>query len=118
MSTKIIIDSASDISADEANKMGVILLPMQITFKDGEFLDGFDISPKEFYEKLEKLEDLPKTSQVNGYRFREEYEKVVNNGDDVIVITISSKLSGTFSSALLASKQFKDKIFVIVLSIG
>lgn len=113
MATKIIIDSASDITKEEADKMGVILLPMHIRFEDEEYLDGYNITKLQFFEKLIENSTLPKTSQINPETFKEEFEKVVANGDEAVVITISSKLSGTYSSAVKASAEYKDKIFVV-----
>ena len=113
MATKIIIDSASDITKEEADKMGVILLPMHIRFEDEEYLDGYNITKLQFFEKLIENSTLPKTSQINPETFKEEFEKVVVSGDEAVVITISSKLSGTYSSAVKASAEYKDKIFVV-----
>lgn len=113
MATKIIIDSASDIVKEEADELGIILIPMTIRFEDEEYLDGYNISKKEFFEKLIENSALPKTSQINPDRFSEEFKKIVDNGDEAVVITISSKLSGTYSSAVKASAEFKDKIFVV-----
>ncbi len=113
MATKIIIDSASDITKEEADKMGVILLPMQIRFEDEEYLDGYNITKLQFFEKLIENSTPPKTSQINPETFKEEFEKVVVSGDEAVVITISSKLSGTYSSAVKASAEYKDKIFVV-----
>ena len=113
MATKIIIDSASDITKEEADKMGVILLPMQIRFEDEEYLDGYNITKLQFFEKLIENSTLPKTSQMSPETFKEEFEKVVVSGDEAVVITISSKLSGTYSSAVKASAEYKDKIFVV-----
>lgn len=113
MAVKIIIDSASDIEKEEADQMGIILVPLQIRFENEEYLDGFNISKKDFFEKLIENTTLPKTSQINPARFEEEFKKVVANGDEAVVITLSSKLSGTYSSAVKASEQYKDKIFVV-----
>lgn len=113
MATKIIIDSASDITKEEADEMGVILVPMHIRFEDEEYLDGYNITKLQFFEKLIENSTLPKTSQINPETFKEEFEKVVANGDEAVVITISSKLSGTYSSAVKASAEYKDKIFVV-----
>lgn len=113
MATKIIIDSASDIEKEEADKLGIILIPMEIRFEDEEFLDGYNITKKEFFEKLIENSTLPKTSQINPAKFEEEFKKVVDNGDEALVITISSKLSGTYSSAIKASKTFNDKVYVV-----
>ncbi len=113
MATKIIIDSASDLEKGDAEKLGIILIPLEIRFDDEEYLDGFNITKKEFYEKLIESSTIPKTSQINPARFEEEFKKVVDNGDEAVVITLSSKLSGTYSSAVKASANYKDKIFVV-----
>ena len=104
---KLMIDSAADIGKAEADKLGIIMLPMVIT------IDGVDLTPTEFYEKLIESLALPKTSQINPFRFEEEFEKHVEHGDEIIVITISSKLSGTYQSALEAARKFKGKVHVI-----
>ena len=57
--------------------------------------------------------ELPKTSQINSYRFEKVFKKITEKGDSVLVITISSKLSGTFNSAKTAAKAFKGKVFVV-----
>lgn len=113
MAVKLIIDSASDIVQSEADEMGVVLLPMQIRFGDEEFLDGVNLSHEQFYEKLIESTELPKTSQINPVIFEEAFEEVAKNGDEVVVITISSKLSGTYASAKQASKNFEEKVFVV-----
>ncbi len=110
---KLIIDSASDISAKEAQELGIVMMSMTITFGDKDYLDGVDLLPTRFYEKLIESDTLPKTSQINEYRFEEEFKKHVDNGDDVVVITISSKLSGTYNSAVHASNKFEGKVFVV-----
>lgn len=110
---KLVIDSASDISEKEAKELGVAMIPMQVRFGEDEYLDGVNLTSKEFYNKLIESNELPKTSQVNPYRFEEEFEKLTANGDEVVVITISSKLSGTYRSACEASKKFNGKVFVV-----
>ncbi len=108
---KVLIDSASDIDKKEAEALGINMIPMEITFGEETFLDGVNLSHIEFFEKLAGA-DFPKTSQINEYRFKEEFERLTSNGDKLIVITMSSKLSGTYESALSASKEFKGKVFV------
>ncbi len=110
---KIIVDSASDISKKQAEEMGVIMLPMVIRIGDEEFYDGIDLLPKQFYEKLVESDELPKTSQITPYRFEEVFEKHTENGDVLIVITISSKLSGTYEAARKTAEKFNGKVFVI-----
>ena len=113
MAVKILIDSASDINKEEAERMGVTMIPMSITFGDEEFLDGVDLLPEQFYERLIENTELPKTSQVTPVAFKAELERLTANGDEVIVITISSKLSGTYNSACIAARSFGDRVYVV-----
>ncbi len=110
---KIVVDSASDIDQQEADELGITLLPMQVRFGEEEFLDGVNLSHRTFFEKLIESAELPKTSQINEYRFEECFENLTKNGDEVIAILLSSKLSGTFESAKRASKKFDGKVFVV-----
>ena len=113
MAIKIIIDSASDVDIKEAESLGISMIPMEVSFLDEEYLDDVTLTPSEFYNKLVSSSALPKTSLINSYRFEEEYDKIVSNGDEAIVITISSKLSGTYSSAREASLKYPNKIEVV-----
>ena len=110
---RIAVDSASDISEAEAKELGVEMLPMIIGFGDEEYLDGVNLLPKTFYEKLIESDDLPKTSQISPYRFEEAFEKWTKTGDEVVLITISSKLSGTYQGAVQASEKYEGKVFVV-----
>ena len=58
-------------------------------------------------------DELPKTAQINPYRYEEEFERLTKNGDEVICITLSSKLSGTYNNAKNAAQNYKDKVFVV-----
>lgn len=113
MAIKLMIDSASDIGEKEAKELGIIMIPMIITIGEEEYYDGVNISPREFYEKLIESDDLPKTTQINPFRFEEAFSEHTKNGDELLVITISSKLSGTYSSALQAASMFEGKVRVI-----
>ena len=113
MPIKILIDSASDISQEEAINYGIVVIPLLVNFGEEQYQDGVNMTSKQFYEKLIETDVLPKTSQITPFRFAEVYERLVNDGYDVIVITLSSKLSNTYNSALLASQDYEDKVFVI-----
>lgn len=113
MPIKIIVDSASDITKEEAKLLGIEVIPMEITIGDELFLDGYNLSTTQFYEKLVESDVLPKTSQITPYRYEQTYKKYVNDGYEVIVITLSSKLSATYNSALQASKKFNGKVKVV-----
>lgn len=110
---KILIDSASDIDLSEARELGIEMIPMTIQFGDETYQDGIDLGHKEFFEKLIENNDFPKTSQINEYSFTQKFAEMTANGDEVIAITISSKLSGTYHSAIDAAKQFVGKVHVV-----
>lgn len=113
MAIKILIDSASDINAQEAKEKGIEMISMIVSFGEKEYLDGVNLLPTQFYEKLIESDELPKTSQVSPFRFEEVFKKLTENGDEVLVITISSKLSGTYQAAKQAAESFGDKIYVL-----
>lgn len=113
MAIKILTDSASDINQLEAEKMGIHLMPIPITFGETEYLDGVNLMPTEFYDKLESSQDLPVTSQITPFKYEEAFEELTKNGDQLIVITLSSKISGTYRNAVATAENFKGKVFVI-----
>lgn len=108
---RIITDSASDITG--ATNPLLTVLPMRINFGDEEYLDGVTISHHEFYEKLVERDTLPVTSLISPAVFEEAFDKAVCDGEKVIVITISGRLSGTYQSAVLAAAQFEGNVFVV-----
>ena len=110
---KILVDSASDLEKEEADTLGVGMIPMTIRFDNEEFYDGFDLTHREFFEKLPICEELPVTSQINEFRWEEEFNKLTEDGSEVIAITISSELSGTFACAQKAAEKFHNKVCVV-----
>jgi DegV family protein with EDD domain len=113
MAIQIIIDSASDILPQEAEKLGAIHLPLTVQFGDREYADSVDLSHREFYEKLIESDTLPTTSQISPAVFQDAYERVTGKGDTALVITLSSKLSGTYQSAVIAAQEYESKVFVV-----
>lgn len=113
MEVKIVIDSASDISVKEADELGIRMISMEVRFNDDVYLDGVDITPSEFYDKLIESSDLPQTSLINEYRWEELFKEETENGNELVVITISSKLSGTYAAAVEAAEKFNGKVFVV-----
>ena len=102
MSIRIITDSASDIEQGEFQNVQV--LPMTISIDEKLYRDGIDITKDEFYHLLETSDTVPITSLVTPYQFEEAYDSVKAEGDEAIVITLSSRLSGTYQSATTAAK--------------
>lgn len=111
MSVKIIIDSTVDTTGDIEKKLCVV--PLTIRFGDDEYIDRITINHRQFYEKLIESDTLPSTSQANIVDFDRVFNKTVQNGDTAVVITVSSKLSGTYNSAILAAEEYPDEIFVV-----
>ena len=110
MKTRIIIDSTADLSAELKTKVAVV--PLTVHFGDEEYLDGVTIDHKAFYEKLIESDQLPTTSQATPDSFINKFEKVKEAGDSAVVITISSKLSGTYQSATIAAEDFEN-IYIV-----
>lgn len=113
MSVRIAIDSASDITKQEAEQKNLIFLPMEIQWGKEHYLDGVDLTAQEFFQKLIESDILPKTSQITPYRFEEVITEVLEQGDELLIITISSKLSGTYFSAVQAASDYSDRVFVV-----
>lgn len=114
MAIKLVVDSASDITQTEAESLGITMIPMSITFQDGkEYFDGVTLLPYQFYPLLEQTNEIPKTSQITSIRFKEIFNKLTANGDQVIAIVMSSKLSSTYNSALLAASKFDGSVVVV-----
>ena len=113
MGIQFLVDSACDILPEEAAALGVTCIPMQISFGNESFSDGITLSHGDFYKKLETSDTLPVTSQINPALYEAYFAKLTANGDEVVVITLSSGLSGTYQSALIAAEGFPSKVFVV-----
>lgn len=110
----IITDSASDITRQEAAEMGIRMVSLKIRFSDGEFHQNTDEDFVTFFEKLEAEKELPTTSQPSPEEFLELYEEAKASGEEVLVITLSSGLSGTVNAANLAKQMAEyDNIWII-----
>lgn len=113
MAIKFIIDSASDILPEEAQAMGMVHLAQRVSFDDVEFRDSVDLTHREFYLKLVESDVIPHTSQIPPSEYIEACESVIAAGDTPIIITMSSKLSGTYQSAVIAASECSGDVFVI-----
>ena len=108
---RIITDSASDIV--DNRREDLIILPITISFDMEEFQDGVNLTHREFYERLIESDELPVTSQIPPAVFEKAYEEAVKQGDEAIVITMSSKLSGTFQSANIGAENYQGKVYIV-----
>lgn len=107
---RIITDSAADISIKEAQELSLDIIPMKVNFGDEEYIDGITLSSQQFFEKLIESDTLPKTSQIPPFSFVEAFQKYPD--DDIICITISKKLSGSYNNALVTAREFKN-VYVV-----
>lgn len=113
MAVQFIIDSASDITPKEAKAMGVTLLPLKVIFGDTEYADKYEMTHTQFYEKLIESDVLPTTCQIPPSDFEDAYEPILAAGDDIVVVSLSSKLSGTYQSAVIAATDHPGRVFVV-----
>lgn len=111
MSVRIITDSTVDLTPEA--KARVKIVPLSVRFGEREYQDGVTITAEKFYEMLVKSEELPTTSQPTPAVFEDAYREAVEAGDEVVCITIASKLSGTYQSATIAAEEFPGKVFVV-----
>lgn len=110
MCVRIIVDSSTDVSEKYREKIQFV--PLTVRFGDKEYLDGVELSKHQFYEMLVESDALPTTSQATPAAFAEYLESVASAGDSAVVITLSSKLSGTYQSAVLAAEDYPN-IYVV-----
>ncbi len=111
MAVRIITDSGSDILPGEME--GLTVLPLTIAFGNDVYHDGVDLSHEHFFELLVEGKELPTTGQVPPFRFSQAFEQIVADGDEAVVVTISSEVSGTWESACSAAADFGDQIHVV-----
>lgn len=105
MAIKIVTDSTCDLPKQLIEELGINIVPLKVLFGEETYRDGMDLTNQEFYAKMSRHKELPTTAQVNPGEFLEEFNKHIGNGDEIIGIFISAKLSGTYSSAVMAKEQ-------------
>ncbi len=111
MSIKIIIDSTTDISPRIKDRITAVI-PTTVRFGDKEYIDGVELSRQRFYELLFETDALPATSMPTPDSFMRAYGEASKDGSEILVITISGKLSGTHQSAVIAAEDF-DNVTVV-----
>ena len=106
MKTRIIVDSTVDVTDELRERMHVV--PLHVLFGDEEFIDGVTITSQEFYQRLVDSSVLPTSSQPSPDSFEKVYQEVTAAGDEAVVLTLSSKLSGTYQSACIAAEDYPN----------
>ena len=108
MKLKIMVDSSSGITQDEAARLGIDVFPLRIIFNEKEYLDGIDIMQDEFYEKLTKEEIFPKTSLPNLYEIEKKVKEYLKEGYQVIILPLSKEISGTYSALVSMMEEYEN----------
>ena len=101
MKTRIVVDSTADILPEYLDQIHTV--PLTVSFGEEEYIDGVTMDHRTFYQKLIETDAMPSTSQASPAAFAEQYDQAAAADEEVVVITISSKLSGTYQSAMIAT---------------
>ena len=113
MRVTIITDSASDITQTEARQWGITVLPLKTRFGDTEYLDGVTMTHDQFYQRLVESDELPTTSQLSPFDYAEAFRCGAQGGAQVLCITLSSRLSGSYQSACIAAEELPGRVTVV-----
>jgi DegV family protein with EDD domain len=115
---RIVTDGAADMPAGWEQEYDIKVIPINIQFGDTTYLQGVDLSNEDFYRLVEESGKIPKTSQPSPFQFKEFYEKVAKAGETILSMHVTSKLSGTFASAVTASVELGDKFNIVPFDSG
>ncbi len=115
MSVKIVTDSLSDITSDIAKGLDITVVPVYVRFGEQVYRDRVEMTTEEFYQRLVRSTVLPTTTQPPPGDFLEVYQKLAKETDEILVVTLSSKLSGTYQSAVQAKKMAEGKTRIEVI---
>ncbi len=111
---KVITDSTADLSPELQERFNIEVIPLYVLFGDKSYLDGVEITTEELYRKVEENKSLPKTSAPSFGDFYDVFSRWIQEGYDVLCITISSQLSGTHQTARLVAEEFeKGRVWVL-----
>ena len=116
MAVKIVIESTSDLTTEEIEKYNLHCARLTINWDGSEYIDGIDLTKKEFFVRLVEGKTLPTTSQVPAPIFQEIFKQVIQDGDEVVAILLSKKFSGTYQSANMARDlmgENRNKIYLV-----
>ncbi|MFH1032199.1 MAG: DegV family protein [Chloroflexota bacterium] len=115
MTVKIVTDSLSDVTSDIAETLGITVVPLTVLFGHDSFLDRVTITTDDFYRRLVRDNIWPTTTQPSPAAFAETYDKLAKETNEILAIDASSKLSGTYQSALGAVKMVSKKCRIEVI---
>lgn len=112
MAVRIVTDSTCDLPPALVEAHGIFVVPLTVFFGEEALLDGIEVRAEDFYDRLKESSSLPKTSQPSAELFEETYREAGANGDEVVSIHLSSKMSGTLNAASVAREAVSPDIHV------
>jgi DegV family protein with EDD domain len=115
---RIVTDGAADMPAGWEKEYDIQMIPINIQFGDKTYLQGVDLNSEDFYRMVDDSGKIPKTSQPSPFQFKEFYERVAKPGDTILSLHVTSKLSGTFESAVTAAGELYGKFDIIPFDSG
>jgi DegV family protein with EDD domain len=118
MTVKIVTDSVADIPPRIVNELGISVIPVLVRFGEETYRDGIDITNDQFYEKLVKSEVMPTTSVPSLDMFARTYARLAEETNEILVIMLSSKLSGLYNAALQSAALIEGNCRIVVIDSG
>ena len=112
---RIVTDGAADMPPAWEKEFDIPVIPINIQFGEKTYLQYVDLDNAGFYKMVDATKTIPKTSQPSPHQFAEFYKKIAKKGDTIISIHVTSKLSGTYASAVQAAQDVKDMFNVLPL---
>jgi DegV family protein with EDD domain len=111
----VVTDSVADLPPQVAEEFGITVVPLVVRFGTDLYRDGLDLSSDEFYERLRGSKALPATSVPPPVAFADVYDKLAEKTNEIVVITVTARLSGTYQVAVQAAGLMKKRCRVEVL---
>ena len=115
MAVRVVTDSSADLPPGLADGLGITVVPCNVVIDDITYKDGVDLSPEEFYRKLESSPRSPTTAQPSVADFQLAYQALLEQGHQIVSIHVSGKLSGTLNSAERARESFEESTHIEVI---
>lgn len=115
---RIVTDSTADLTPEQQQAAGITVVPLNVHFGDQVFRDHVDLTTDEFFRRLKASSQLPRTSQPAVGVFEEAFRALLQNGDEIVSVHLSSKVSGTYNSALMAAKTVAEDAIEVVDSLS
>ncbi len=111
---KLVTDSAANLPAPLAGQLGIVVVPLTVIFGEDSYREGIEITDEQFYNLLQTSQELPRTSQPSPNDFAAVFRRLLDAGHEVLCITLSKDLSGTYNSAVQAAAMFEGAPLTVV----